>query len=410
VYESSHWNDTAISEVAFYDDYGKINIILGDYRKYLKKLSCDSVKTHLYKIYKNEKWGFIERSGAVIIRPQFVGVLNFSEGRAQISDGELMGYINISGKTVIPVKYNSTMPFRNGKAKVTVYGKTQSDPYTDHIIDKNGNILKSTPYMFQADEGILGSTELIPFKENGKWGYKYKFIDNSTPVIKPVYDQAFDFKNGYAIVIKNGKHIVISEAGQIISYPIFKKRKNIEKKAAVINKKFIITNSGDVYTPKKFNEGLAAISINGKYGYINNNFEVVIPPLYDHAYEFQNGLARIILIGEYGFINKHGENVVSPVFEFLRPFKENRAAFRKTISRKRVRWGFVDRKGDIAVNAEYSIVEDYYHGLALVWAGKKKRYFMDTSSIGEVCAYIDKNGKIIWAANRGEFEIFKKHH
>jgi hypothetical protein len=45
---------------------------------------------------------------------------------------------------------------------------------------------------------------------------------------------------------------------------------------------------------KDFNEGLAAVCLNGKWGYINNKGEIVVDFQYGEAYSFQNGYAQVL--------------------------------------------------------------------------------------------------------------------
>jgi len=55
--------------------------------------------------------------------------------------------------------------------------------------------------------------QMAALKLNGRWGY----IDiTGKEVIPPVYDDADEFRNGVAWVIKNGKRIYINNAGEVI--------------------------------------------------------------------------------------------------------------------------------------------------------------------------------------------------
>lgn len=60
-----------------------------------------------------------------------------------------------------------------------------------------------------------------------------------------------------------------------------------------------------------FSEGLAAVMKDGKYGFINTNGEVVIPFNYEDADCFSEGLANVQKDGKYCYINKEGVEVIS---------------------------------------------------------------------------------------------------
>lgn len=57
-------------------------------------------------------------------------------------------------------------------------------------------------------------------------------------------------------------------------------------------------------------DGLARIERDGKYGFIDNTGQVVIPPKYDLAWDFSEGLARVSQNGKAGFIDNTGKVVI----------------------------------------------------------------------------------------------------
>lgn len=85
------------------------------------------------------QWGYINRSGQVVIAPRFDYVQPFSEGLAAVEDGH-WGYIDQSGSWVLPPNYDSASPFNNqGTALVTALdGRVQ-------LIDRSGAVQKTFP-------------------------------------------------------------------------------------------------------------------------------------------------------------------------------------------------------------------------------------------------------------------------
>ena len=57
------------------------------------------------------KWGFIDKTGAVIIPPQSKYGSPFHEGLAAASVGDKWGYIDKTGKFVINPQYDSALQF-----------------------------------------------------------------------------------------------------------------------------------------------------------------------------------------------------------------------------------------------------------------------------------------------------------
>jgi hypothetical protein len=55
-----------------------------------------------------------------------------------------------------------------------------------------------------------------------------------------------------------------------------------------------------------FSDGLAAVQVDGKYGYINQKGEKIIPPIYEIAFYFKEGFAYVSYKGKWGIIDKKG--------------------------------------------------------------------------------------------------------
>lgn len=81
----------------------------------------------------------------------------------------------------------------------------------------------------------------------------------------------------------------------------------------------------------RFNEGMAAVNIlgnvyertawgeprvrGGKWGYINERGEEIIPLEYEDAWPFFEGLAVAKLKGKFGFIDKSGKEVIPFIYD-----------------------------------------------------------------------------------------------
>ena len=81
------------------------------------------------------KWGFIEKTGKIVIPCQWKKALFFSEGLAGVQDdNEKWGFIDKTGKVALPFVWSNVQWLRNGRVRVQkVFGGGW------HDIDKNGN-------------------------------------------------------------------------------------------------------------------------------------------------------------------------------------------------------------------------------------------------------------------------------
>ena len=75
------------------------------------------------------------------------------------------------------------------------------------------------------------------------------------------------------------------------------------------SQKLIVNEIGD------FSEGLASISTNQGYGFIDTKGNIVIEPTYAYASKFTNGIALVKQNGQYGYINTKGELIIDTIYE-----------------------------------------------------------------------------------------------
>lgn len=100
---------------------------------------------------------------------------------------------------------------------------------------------------------------------------KYGFIDEKgTILVNPVYDFAWNFKEGIAPVKRNGKYGFVSEAGVEVVPPSFE-------------------------YAGFFSDGLCVVKLNGKYGFADKKGKLVVPAIYDRADNFHGDRANVSL-------------------------------------------------------------------------------------------------------------------
>lgn len=132
-------------------------------------------------------------------------------------------------------------------------------------------------------------------------------------------------------------------------------------------------NAGECWL---FNEGLAAVNIKNKWGYIDREGRVVIEPQYTHAFGFTEGLAAVEVDGKYGFINKDGRLVIPPKYYWANSFTEGLATVQADDS-----YQIIDRDGAVVVTLDkaFTDVQVFSCGLAAVEVNSKKYGFIDTT-------------------------------
>lgn len=259
------------------------------------------------------KAGFINRSGDWHIKPVFDEVTGFENGLAAVRSERKWGYINTRGEYAIPGKYDNAEPFENGS-----FTKVESD-HRSFYIGRDGEIVS------ESDTGVVIFYEDLAILDiNGRYGYITR--DNEWK-IKPRYEMAWPFKDGYAKVKKNGEWIYINKQGEEVdlatsSRSIISPVKIPKVNRQMANGKWGFTdNQGKwLINPRfdyagSFSDGLAPVQIANQWGYIDTLGSIKIPFEYEEAYIFTNGLASVRIKGKYGSIDKSGNLVIKAKFD-----------------------------------------------------------------------------------------------
>lgn len=294
------------------------------------------------------KWGYVDKEGAVVVRPQFIRQHirkwsgysgDFSEGLAvvQVSENGLFGFIDRSGSQVIPLKFTGVLDFSQGLAQATM------DPNREKIgfINKKGDWVIPPQFLDASDF----SEDLAAVLLGEEGGYKWGYIDrNGTMVIPPRFEMASRFGEGLATVNVDGDSAFIDKQGQVVikARPGFYRFDLFSQGRATFytsphrtktGKMGCMDKTGKVVIPPQFDvvwgfsEGRAAIEVDERTGFIDLSGKMVIPPQFGFADSFSEGLAHIKdNRGMHGYIDKTGRIVIEPKFLEAGPFSEGLAS------------------------------------------------------------------------------------
>ena len=274
--------------------------------------------------YNNREDKVADENGETIFSMEGSYMEPFSEGLAEVSlgNGAGFGFVDVNGEMVIPAKFGETEPFSEGLAAVCPQTLMSGEPnYWENwgYIDKSGKFV--IPAKYEACKPFREG--LAAVKSRGKWGY----IDKTgREVIPPQFGWAGYFYDGMAFVQeKNAERSmstwVIDKAGK-------KQEKKLNMKGnglyyvyrddprlytGVMRTEEIVEYTGghahlasyydadgeisgerlEWFT--KSAEGLMAFQDKetGKYGYVDENWNWVVAPVFDKAGKFQDGYAVV---------------------------------------------------------------------------------------------------------------------
>ena len=95
-----------------------------------------------------------------------------------------------------------------------------------------------------------------------------------------------------------------------------------------------------------FFEGLAAVEVDGLWGFIDKNGEMVIEPRFRAVGIFSEGLAAFVIDASgWGYMDTSGNVVIKPQFDGANPFDESGRALVRIGDYETGVMGYVDRNG-----------------------------------------------------------------
>lgn len=350
---------------------------------YIPITVCNGYEKLEYSYPKGGKWGLINKNGQEITPLKYDDINLFNKDvLAEVKLNNKYGVINKEGKEIIPIIYNEINLLGEGIIKVKLNEKWG-------LINKAG---VKTPLKYDRLYSLVYG--MIVYEINNKYGFLNTNFKEVTP---PKYDYIGDragvsFWGDYAMVSLNNKYGIINKAGiQILplKYDFTYISNNViygllNKKLWIFDKKGnaikqLNYDFEDINFPEFYNEsGLAKVSKNKKYGFINKTGKEVILCQYEDVSLFSEGLATANLGDKYGIIDTKGKVVIPFKFDdFSYQFQEGLIGV--FINGK---WGFMDKTGKIVIKRKYDYVNVFKNGYSIVKLGNK-------------CGIIDTTGKEI---------------
>ena len=327
----------------------------------------------LFPVVKGGRWGYIDRTGRVLVSPRFDEAAPFSEGLAPVRLGKQFGYADETGKVVLVPGY--------GPAGGTLHRR------------------------FSDGRAVVRS------------GSRFGFIDRTGRLAVPArWLTAEDFSEGRALVCDEqgcgfvdpeGRYAFVPDAMGGTSYrngfaSILLAMGMSHKRTTFLDASMKVI-PGQYEGNGNYSEGLAPVRFNGTWGYVDGAGKPVIRNVYQDAADFSEGLAAVTLdTGRCGYVDRTGTLVIAARFASCRPFSDGLALVdlsEQPIDSERL--AFVGRDGKVAIPGDSSqppfrSASDFVNGLAAVGDGP-----LDLAGQGQVrLGYVDVSGRFVWPLER----------
>ena len=379
----------------------------------------------LYTINSDNKYGYIDETGKVVIEPKYDSVYGFNDGLAAVRLNDKYGYIDLKGNIIIPPQYENAEAFSEGVAPVSLNGKWGYIDKTNKLvidysfykancfengvalvaktvgqglesedrwfyINRKGNIVINgdNKYILHYNCGAACEDSFYSrikdglIKVRSSSNNKEGFVDkNNTEKVPLIYDEVRDYSEGLAAIRLNNKVGFIDKKGKVVIACIF-----------------------DAVEDNGFSEGLVSVFVKGKWGAIDKNGKIVVEPRYVDSFYFKEGLAKVAtkvedagkngrgqnmvhLVGN-GYIDKTGKMAIEPKYEFASNFCNGLAAVKLND-----KLGYIDRSGKEVIPIKYKGAECFDGKLASIQLDDYKQ------------GYINLKGEVVWPTNAKDIMV-----
>lgn len=249
-----------------------------------------------------ERWGFVDAYGQVRIGVQYLSVSNYTQYNVAsvVNQEEAAYYIDNAGEKVLVAKGN--IKSLGAYVGNVIVAKRDDDKYV-YVNTKLETIFGEYDYASAMNSGVAA------VKKDGKWhlineqGAK---IGNDTYLDVKVDANNIAYNNGRAFVSKTeGKYILVDGSGKQVGNLVFQDAEPFM--------------GGD----------WAAVKLNDKWQFIDINGKLVSDKTYAEARSASNGMAAVCIDGLWGFVDEKENVVIEPKFEDALYFNDKGSCFIK---------------------------------------------------------------------------------
>lgn len=281
------------------------------------------VKSSSKEKTESPQWGFIKEDGQFAFNTKYLHATVFSEGLAfVVAPNGAPAAINTDGETKFTLQNAERVRvFKNGMA---AFSENDSTGEKWGFVGTDGTV-KINP---QFREVGFFNDGLCPVKnEEGKWGY----IDESgTIVINYQFDRAIEFKRSFAVVVSDRKCGVIDEKGKYLINPQYQ----------------------DLWVDEK----VFVVRQDDKFGWVNEENKITANPQFERMLPFNSNEVAPVKSGKtWGFADQEAKLVINPQFDEARTFNNGIAMVRNGSN-----WGAIDQEGKFVINPQFADVADDY--------------------------------------------------
>ena len=354
-----------------------------------------TVQDNIFVAEFNNKYVLFDYSGNILKTFDYDNISGFKYGLASIYKNGKSGFINKNGEVVIPCIYDNYQPEFNEGLSILY---REGFYYIVNIKGEKVSQLKCD-CLFKFSNGLARFENIkkkLWFTEN-----RYGYIDsNGQEIVQPIYEEADDFKHGFAVTKLKGKWGVTDITGKVVFPFKYDEVKVLKNNLFLLydNRRkscFFVNANGSVIL-EFFNDMICSEITNDQgeetdYYILSNGFaNGIIDSKCQKYREFFAGqicniseglvLVKSTINDLFGYLNLNGNIVIPFEYSYLDRFNNGFAVYSCDGND---RYGYIDISGWKLTSCIYDDAQRFQNGIALV-------------AISDNYGYIDINGNEYW--------------
>lgn len=303
----------------------------------------------------DEKYGYIDKNGKIIIDFIYDYATGFSKGMAYVEKDRVCSYIDKSGKTLFELKAKDY--FKNlkytGENDLLIGSKfsgdyaivTNNESFEIFIIDRAGKYVPIPNGIWVEERDIYNNIAIV--RQEASAGMGYLNIKTGKTVFSNY--RVDEFKDGYGLLdYGDGTIAVVNENLDFVNQKI-----NVGKASASISNGFIYLG--------EYTEDMEPLNAS----YIDMNGKTIIPKNYLVLSDYADGLIAAIIeengVSKIGYLDINGKWVIKPIkASSYSDFFKGIAAFSETFNEETYNenFGIIDKTGKYILQPQF---QDFSH-------------------------------------------------
>lgn len=346
----------------------------------------------LYAAAVGHKLCYINNNREIVIDADIYDeIFEFSSGLARVRKDEKNGFLDKEGCLVIPISLDSCEDFSEGSA---FFRSRKNEPFSGSL--ETYDDLDSSVLIMEIQRAFISTLpewlqksieECFAFFASNTGNILVSYMDEKYIIRVEVEKSEVEPGVSNITNVPEDSSILISELEYEISDDSSSEKmgnEELEFCYIEILQKFTqycqfwgkIDTSGKVIAEPQMGPGrpgedtplpfLVLKSGEAKFGYVDHNWNFKIPPIYDRVDLFRSGIAAVYLNGKEGIINEDGEYQVKPEYDYLKfstLMEHSNAPIDKFLAEKDGKSYMLDRSGAVKLESPQGSLEEIIPGI-----------------------------------------------